>query len=87
MAAQQGTLIPAQSAYFHALEKVASRSGRIQAAKDVHAGGFARSAGPHDRDELARIDAKVNAPQCLHRRLPFPENFCNPLENYQGFFR
>src|SRR5690606_10710218 len=61
VAAQQGELVVGEVGDIESAEVVASGGGRIQAADDVHGGGFAGAAGAHDGDKFAVIDAEVDA--------------------------
>jgi hypothetical protein len=60
---QPCTLVARQCFDVDTLEQVLARGGRIQAAHDVHDGGFARAAGAHNGHELAGGDVEVDVPE------------------------
>ena len=61
VAPQQRPLLAVELFDRKSLEPVTAAGGRVQAAKDVHGRGFARTARPHDGHELARVDDQVNS--------------------------
>ena len=71
VAAQQRALIGVHLADGDAEEAIRAGGRRIEAAEDVHAGGLARAARPHHRDELAGTNAQVDAAQRAHFALAF----------------
>src|SRR5690606_8141498 len=60
-------LIAVQAADVDALEQVRPARGRVEAPENVHAGALAGAARAHDRNELAGIDAQIDAAQRVHR--------------------
>ena len=56
LVAYGGKLIAAHPAHVPAVEPVDAGGGHVQAADDVHAGGFARAGLAHDGHELPRLD-------------------------------
>ena len=50
-------------------EEVSSRTEAVQTAKDVHEGGFATAARPHDRHEFASLNFNAYTAQRVHPRL------------------
>src|SRR5262249_56660533 len=64
--AHVGEALPRQRADVFAVQLVAARGRRVEAAQDVHQGALARSRRARDRDVLAGPDLHVDAPQRLH---------------------
>src|SRR5438309_300788 len=50
-------------------EHVRAGIGYVEATEDVHERRLARARGTHDRDELARSDVEIDAPERVHRDL------------------
>ncbi|MNF61755.1 hypothetical protein D3C84_434150 [compost metagenome] len=65
LAAQPGELVVVEVGDVLAGETVAAFAGAVQAAEDVHQGGFARARGADDGDELAGADGQGHAAQHL----------------------
>ena len=61
--ANRRQLFLAQLGNRDSFKQIASGSGLVQTAQDVHERGFAAATGAHDRDELALLDAYIYAAQ------------------------
>src|SRR5450830_135454 len=61
--AQPRALVAGERLDMRPTEQVLARAGGVQAAQDVHGGGLARAAGPHDGHELTGLDAQRDALQ------------------------
>ncbi len=64
--ADGGQLVAGQGGDIAPGQHIAAAAGHVEAAQDVHEGGLARTGRPHDGDELARLDGKVDAVQHRH---------------------
>jgi len=69
IAAEKGPLIPGKISHLYPFEQVASGCGDIEASQNVHAGGFSRAAGPHDRREITPVDSKIHISKGVNRCL------------------
>ncbi len=58
VAAQQGALVAVEAFDMDAAKQVVAGSRRVEAAEDVHRGGFAGTARPHDGDEFALDESR-----------------------------
>ena len=61
-----GQLIGTQTSDVDAVQPVSAFRGLIQTPEHVHERGLAGAGGPHDRDELARLDRETQAAQRVH---------------------
>src|SRR6185437_16751320 len=52
--------VAAKRSNLDAAKKIMAPGRRVEAAQDVHCGGFARTRRPQHRDELAGIDAQID---------------------------
>jgi hypothetical protein len=62
-----GQLVVAHPGHVLAVEFVAAVAGRIQAAQQIHQGGFAGTRGSHDGQVFAAFDLHGNSAQRMHR--------------------
>ena len=82
--AQFRQLFIAQRAGLDAVDLVAAGGGVVQAAEDIHQGGFARTRGTDDRDHFAGMNRQVDALECDELALAGHETAGNALELQQG---
>src|SRR5690606_25863425 len=61
-------------------EAVPARTRRVEAADDVHGGGFSRAGRSHDGDELATADREIDAGQRVHGGFSAPVGLPDLLE-------
>src|SRR5215203_3841160 len=52
------------------IEEIAAMSGPVQAAQDIHDGGFTGAARAHQRDELTALHFQSNAADRVHFHFP-----------------
>ena len=62
--ARDGQRIVVQGGNFLAVQLVGAGGGAIQAAKNVHQGGFAGTGWSHERGKFPLVDVEVDARQC-----------------------
>ena len=58
--AQTCPLVARQCFHMRTLEHILARCWRVKTTQNVHSGGFARTAGAHDRHELTGLDVQVD---------------------------
>src|SRR5699024_1445144 len=63
LAAQDGQALIVQTGQFRLTQEHLPGGGRVQAGQQVHQRGLARTAGPHDRGELASGEGDVHVVQ------------------------
>ena len=69
LVADLGQLVLVHLAHIPAIEPIGARRGHVQAADDVHAGGFARAGLADDGHELAFVDLHGDMVGSLDRRV------------------
>ena len=64
--AHQGPFIRREAAHFLAVEPKAARAWAVEAAENIHQGGFAGARSAHQGDHFAAVDAEGNVFQDRH---------------------
>ncbi len=78
--ADGGQLVAGHLPYIPAVQPVGPIGGHIQAADDVHAGGFARAGLPHDGHKLAPVDPHGDVIRCFYRGITHLIVFAYPVK-------
>ena len=84
VAPEQRPLVLGELRHVDAIEPVNAGTRPVEAADDVHRGGFARSRWPHDGDEFAPRNVEIDARQSPHQAATFAVMTGDAFERDEG---